>query len=199
MGNYMSSGRNGRGKIVHWDGSVQEFDKPVTVAELMLEHPQQRVVEFHSAVNQRRPNPLPADQNLQTNNIYLMLPMKRGKPLGLNAQDARRFLLILNSAGLRSKSLLPSSSGRFLPWLGRMCHHPNAVAAGHPTQKKPQISEEEQTEEVCRDVFPEILPPERPEYLSRELSGKGWKPSLDPITEKKIETKISHWLFFKAF
>ncbi|KAK4273265.1 hypothetical protein QN277_021702 [Acacia crassicarpa] len=192
MGNYMSRGGNGRGKIVHWDGSVQEFDKPVTVAELMLEHPQQLVVEFRSAVSQRRPNPLPADQNLETNNIYLMLPMKRGKPLGLNAQDIRRFLLILNSSGLRS-------SARFLPWLARMCHHPNGVAASHLTQKKPQISEKEETDEMHRDVFPEILQPGRPEYLSRELSGKGWKPSLDTITEKKIKTKISHWLFFKAF
>lgn len=193
MGNFTSSGRNGRGKIVHWDGSVQVFDKPVTVAELMLEHPQQLVVDFHSAVNQRRPTPLPADQNLQTNNIYLMLPMRRGKPLGLNAQDSRRFLLILNS-----KSLLPRSTRRFLPWLARMCHHPNAVEAGHHLRpKKPQISENEETAEMCRDVFPENI--ERPEYLSRELSGKGWKPNLDTITEKKVETKISHWLFFKAF
>lgn len=187
----MPSGRNSTGKIVHWDGSIQEFDKPVMVAELMLEHPQQLVVEFHSAVNQRRPNPLPADHNLQTNSIYLMIPMKRGKPLGLNAQDARRFVLLLNSAGLHS---------RFVPWVARMCHHPSAVAAGHVTQKKPRLSEKEQTDEIRRNVFPEeILQPERPEYLSRELSGKGWKPSLDTITEKKIDTKISHWLFFKAF
>lgn len=38
-------------KIVFWDGSVRKFDQPVTVAELMLEHPQQVVVEFQEGVD----------------------------------------------------------------------------------------------------------------------------------------------------
>lgn len=190
MGNHMSNGGKGIGKIVHWDGFIQEFDKPMTVAELMMDHPQHRVVEFYSAVNQRRPNPLPADKNLETNNVYLMLPMKRGKPLGLNDQDTRRFILILNSASFRS------STTRFLPWLTRTCHHPNAVEVSHPSQEKPHVSEKD---DVNDEMFPEILQPERPEYLSRQISGKGWRPSLDTITEKKMEPKISHWLFFKAF
>uniref|UniRef100_A0A7N0TS54 Uncharacterized protein n=1 Tax=Kalanchoe fedtschenkoi TaxID=63787 RepID=A0A7N0TS54_KALFE len=37
---------------------------------------------------------------------------------------------------------------------------------------------------------------DRPEYLfRRELSGKGWKPSLDTITEKIAEQKVTHWLY----
>jgi hypothetical protein len=36
----------------------------------------------------------------------------------------------------------------------------------------------------------------RPEYLSRQLSGKGtWKPSLGTINEKRVEKKIPRWLF----
>lgn len=33
----------------------------------------------------------------------------------------------------------------------------------------------------------------KPEYFSRQLSGKGWKPSLDTIKEKRVE-KVPHWL-----
>ncbi|EMS53054.1 hypothetical protein TRIUR3_05191 [Triticum urartu] len=35
----------------------------------------------------------------------------------------------------------------------------------------------------------------RPEFLSRELSCRGWKPSLNTIEERVIPKKVSHWLF----
>ena len=109
---------NGTGKIVYWDGSVQEFDKPLTAAELMLKHPQKMVVEFHSAVNQKRPTPLPADEKLQMKKIYLMVPMKPGKPLALNSEESRRILLMVKSV-VHSKSVL--RSWKFVLWLGRIC------------------------------------------------------------------------------
>ncbi|KAI4349729.1 hypothetical protein L6164_010289 [Bauhinia variegata] len=179
------------GTIVYWDGSVKRFDKPLTVAELMLEHPQQVVVEFHSGLNQKRPTPLPADKNLETKKIYLMLPIKRGKPIGLCSEESRRILLVVNSV-LNSKPML--SSLKFVPLLARMCP---AITSGEVAVQKKE--DREKTEE--RHAFPELILPEmlegRPEYLSRQLSGKGWKPSLDTIKEKKIDTRVSHWLFLK--
>ncbi|KAI4301488.1 hypothetical protein L6164_034764 [Bauhinia variegata] len=192
MGNQISFRQSdATGTIIYWDGSVKQFDQPVTVAELMLEHPQQVVVEFHSGLNQKRPTPLPADKNLEMNKVYLMLPIKRGKPIGLCSEESRRILLIVDSV-LHSKSLL--SSSKFVPWLARMCHA-STIGEGVVHKK----GDREKTEK--RDAFSDLILPEilegRPEYLSRQLSGKGWKPSLDTIKEQKINTKVSHWLFVK--
>ncbi|KAJ1402424.1 hypothetical protein SESBI_28116 [Sesbania bispinosa] len=187
MGNQMSlRPSDSTGKIVFWDGSVQQFEQPLTVAELMLEHPQQVVVEFHSAVNQKRPTPLPADKKLDMNKVYLMLPIKRGKPVGLSSEESRRIVLMVNK-------YVACSSRFLLPGLTCLCQTSAIVEPG----RKEEI---EKKEERCE--FPEILEEVlegRPEYLNRQLSGKGWKPSLDTIKEKNIERKLSHWLFLKSF
>ncbi|KAJ6343738.1 hypothetical protein OIU76_005478 [Salix suchowensis] len=115
MGNCITrhNSSSSAGRVILSDGSVFEFDKPLTVAELMLEHPQQVVVEFHSYLTEKRPAPLPADKKLETK-LYLMLPMKRGKPAPLSSEEAKRVLSSANSV-LRSRSTL--SSQRFLPLL----------------------------------------------------------------------------------
>ncbi|TKY52464.1 hypothetical protein E2542_SST23986 [Spatholobus suberectus] len=195
MGNQVSlRPTDATGKIVLWDGSVHELEQSVTVAELMLEHPEQVVVELHSAVNQKRPTPLPADKKLEMNKVYLMLPVKRGKPVGLSGEEGRRILLILNSA-LHSKCLV--SSSKFLPWLTRLCQTSTIVEPGVAQRKE---EETEKEEERCRfsEFLPEMLEG-RPEYLNRQLSGKGWKPTLDTIKEKNIDKKLNHWLFLKSF
>ncbi|XP_054783361.1 uncharacterized protein LOC129290578 [Prosopis cineraria] len=189
MGNRISFGpSDGKGKIVHWDGSVEEFEKPVMVAELMLEHPQQVVVEFHSALNHNRPVPLAADKKLERNNVYLMLPLRRGKPVRLNSEESRRILLMLQSA-LHSKSLLFSS--RFLSRLARVCRE---RPVGEKVLQKNQEKENIRERYVCSELLPEITE-STPEYLSRQFSGKEWKPSLDTIDEKKIQGKITGCLF----
>ncbi|XP_039685742.1 uncharacterized protein [Medicago truncatula] len=146
------------GKVVFLDGSVHEFDEAITVAELMMDHPQKVVVEFHSAVNQKRPTPLPADKKLDMNKIYLMLPVKQGKPIGLSGEETRRVLLM----------------------------------------RKEEVMEEKGERHDFSENLPEIMEG-RPDYLNRQISGKGWKPSLDTIKEKNIEKKHTHWLFLKSF
>ncbi|XP_038692910.1 uncharacterized protein LOC119990855 [Tripterygium wilfordii] len=84
------------GKAVLSDGSIHEFDKPLTVAELMMEHPQQLVVEQNA---------------LDLKKVYVMLPVKRGKPVPLPAEQAHRILL--NVARNRTRFLL--STSRFFP------------------------------------------------------------------------------------
>nr|AFK49072.1 unknown [Medicago truncatula] len=192
MGNHISF--HATTKIIYYDGSVQEFDQPITVAELMLDHPKHVVVEFHSAMNQKKPTPLPADKNLEMNKKYVMVPMKPGKPVGLSAEDCSRILSIANSA-LNTNNYLMSSQG-FVPWLVRFLKK-KKVEIGE-VETSLQINEEERFN-FC-EFLPEMVE-ERAEYLnlSRQLSGKGWKPSLDTIKEKKVKRKISGWLFLTSF
>ncbi|KAJ6329051.1 hypothetical protein OIU77_010677 [Salix suchowensis] len=115
-----------------------------------------------------------------------MLPMKRGKPAPLSSEEAKRVLSSANSV-LRSRSTL--SSQRFLPLFAMIC------PAGEVQKKECHVEEKPAMEKYDSSEITEIFE-SRPEYLSRQLSGKGaWKPSLDTIEEKKIEKKIPHWLF----
>ncbi|GKU86995.1 hypothetical protein SLEP1_g1458 [Rubroshorea leprosula] len=197
MGNYMScvhrSEGGTTGKVVLWDGTVQEFDGSLTVAELMLEHPQQVVVEFHfSVVRDKRPTPLPADKKLDVGKVYLMLAVKRGKPAALSSEEAQRVLLSANAV-LQSRTLL--SSSKLLPLFARIgpAVHAEQIQ-GLPLQK--EECEGERHEEVESVLGSSLESLEgRPECLNRQISGKGWKPSLDTIEEKKVKAKVSHWLF----
>ncbi|KAG6749808.1 hypothetical protein NC652_033289 [Populus alba x Populus x berolinensis] len=194
MGNCITchNSSNSAGRVILSDGRVCEFDKPLTVAELMLEHPQQVVVEFRSYLTEKRPPPLPADKKLEMK-LYLMLPMKPGKPASLSSEEARRVLLSANSV-LRSRSSL--SSSRFLPLFAMIC----PAGAGEEQKlvmrkKECYVEEKPATEKYDSDQLTEIFE-NRPEYLSRQLSGKGtWKPSLGTINEKRVEKKIPRWLF----
>lgn len=199
MGNQESRNHSpsGGGRVILWDGTVHRLEDPgLTVAELMLEHPQQVVVEFDSKAGGKRPTPLPADQELDPRKIYLMLPVKRGKPVSLSAEEARHVLFTANSV-LRSRPLLPLSS-KLLPLFMRMCIlGPGGDGCNeHPRQEG---NREEETGVAKRCALADPIMSEimdgRPDYLSRQLSGKGWKPSLDTIKEKRIEKKVPHWLF----
>ncbi|XP_041017999.1 uncharacterized protein LOC121260230 [Juglans microcarpa x Juglans regia] len=197
MGNYVTyRPSNATGKVILSDGTVHEFDKPLTVAELMLEHSQHVVVELHSAVNEKRPSPLPADKILETKKIYIMLPVKRGRrPAALSSEEIRRILLTANSVLWRSRSVL--SSPRFLPLFARICHTGLGDGQGvHAMHKKETSGVDQRTEKISfvPEFLPEILDG-RPEYLSRQLSGKGWKPGLNTIKEKKVKKKLVHWVF----
>lgn len=121
--------------------------------------------------------------------VYMMLPIRGGKPVSLSSEEIRRVLLCANSA-LRSRSLLLSSS-KVLPWLAR--------ARSTTTRAvRVDVKKEDSTtigEEMRWETEMAMATEGRPEYLSRQLSGKAWKPSLDTIKEKKFEKKLSHWLF----
>ncbi|CAN0888841.1 hypothetical protein LINGRAHAP2_LOCUS15950 [Linum grandiflorum] len=214
-------------KVVLPDGKVHEFHEPLTAAELMLEHPQQVVVEFDSELmtmttttagrGRKKAVPLSADKKLDANKVYLMLPVKRGKPLSLSSEEARRVVLSANMALKAS-----SSSVKFMPVFAKMCTanstegHYEGILVKLVTRKKESVDKSCEEMKVKKNVedgkkrllsfFEEEDEEEEmllenklasgPEYLSRQLSGKGWRPSLDTIKEKKIEQqKLQHWLF----
>ncbi|KAL8527233.1 hypothetical protein ACS0TY_005204 [Phlomoides rotata] len=175
------------GKVILSDGGVFTYDEPLTVAELMLEHPRQVVVELTKPMtNGGKPTPLPADQKLETEKTYLMLPIRKGKPIPLSSEAARKVLESANSV-LKSKALVAFTG--VVPLLVRMN---DAVSKG----KKSKCCLVEGGKEEKSDYFVDVMEG-RPEFLSRQISGKGWKPSLDPITEKAFKAKVSHWVLNK--
>ncbi|KAE8708173.1 hypothetical protein F3Y22_tig00110356pilonHSYRG00222 [Hibiscus syriacus] len=196
MGNHITTATclpsDTAGKVILWDGSVQEFSCPLEAAELMLEHPQHVVVEFNAEIDQKRPIPLPADHKLDVKKLYVMLPVRRGKPITLSSEEARRVLSSANSV-LRSKSIL-SSSPKLLPLFSRICTaNDHADRTGHKfmLQKKESADKRSDGDQSLKELFSESSE-SRPEYLNMQYSGKGWKPSLDTINEK---VRVRHRLF----
>ncbi|XP_057517080.1 uncharacterized protein LOC130798207 [Amaranthus tricolor] len=187
MGNQVSNFLPVTGKVILLDGTIKEFEHPIIVAEMMLECPQQVVVDLNSSSNntQKRLSPLPADKVLEVGRIYLMVPIRRGKPAHLSPQEAHHILLRVNSM-LRSKSLV-NNSNKFLPLFAKICPANNNI---EDKNCKFVVSKKEVDEDGLDDVVDQKL-----DYLSRQVSGKGWKPSLDTIEEKKDEIKkVSNWV-----
>ncbi|KAJ8573709.1 hypothetical protein K7X08_010220 [Anisodus acutangulus] len=197
MGNSIPQGTS---KVIFSDGTVHCYDKSLTVAELMLENPQKMVVEFKPIADGKKPIPLPADMKLERNKAYIMLPIRKGKLSSLSSEEARKILLKASTM-LKSKSLLAAYTG-FLPVLARIC--PAAAAAvsssslgngrDYVLNSDKNLCLLKREEGSKHDYFSDILEG-RPEFLSRQLSGKGWKPSLDTIKERSMQAKICHWLF----
>ncbi|VAH90111.1 uncharacterized protein LOC119288795 [Triticum dicoccoides] len=198
MGNLISAGAAAGasgGKVVMADGSVRALSEPVSVAELMMDHPRHFVVDARllqqrkgaAAGGASKVAPLPADHVLGAGGVYVLLPATRGK---VSAKEARRVLTASRSlarsrsmpGGLRRK--LSSRKSREADDADRSAKNEAAAAA---------VAEMERREEAAAtaDGFEE----HRPEFLSRELSCRGWKPSLNTIEERVIPKKVSHWLF----
>ncbi|CAM8927675.1 unnamed protein product [Rhodiola kirilowii] len=122
MGNHHASGQYSSScKVILSDGTVEQFHEPLTVAELMLEYPQQVVVEVYT--NSKRPAPLPADMVLEMKTVYVMVPVRRGRPIhaDLSTDEAQKILFRAN-AMLRTNysSSLPFTG--IIPFIaGRMC------------------------------------------------------------------------------
>ncbi|KAK3407493.1 hypothetical protein EUGRSUZ_K03540 [Eucalyptus grandis] len=189
MGNYASIRHQARPTsiVLLYDGSTREFDDPPTVAELMLDHTQHVVVEFRSAVDgTRRLTALPADKKLEARKLYIMLPMMNkqlqrrshrdngsgNKLPPLSAEESRRFLMMANSA-LRMRPFNSKPKAAFMPVLSRVC----ADAKDHTSGERRLPEFREIMLENSNDMV----------MMSRQVSGKAWRPSLEAIMEKKVE------------
>lgn len=195
MGNNITSNHRSQpatGKVILSDGSVHVYDDPLTVAELMLEYPQQVVFEFKSATTRKKPSPLPADEKLERHKVYIMLPVKKGKPASLTTLESKQLLLRANNV-LKSPDFLSSTTG-FLPFFVKICPASRKWVAdknGHVVKRKEELEENDLREK--EDCFEKML--EGLEFMTRQVSGKGWRPSLDTIVEKGVKPKVRHWLY----
>ncbi|KAL5996347.1 hypothetical protein ACLOJK_026424 [Asimina triloba] len=192
MGNYISRRRTCAvtGKVILTDGTVHEFHHPLMVAELMLEHPQEFMVELRSVVVGHRPAPLPADLTLEMDKVYLMLPMKRGKTAVFSVDETRRIMDWARSA-LRPRSSPAAQCGM----LCKLMVASATAAASHEKGVKHMPIRRGEGVEGNDDGDGEGVELLQECNWSRQLSGKGWKPALDTIKEKGCEKKIPHWLF----
>ncbi|CAN1796329.1 hypothetical protein LINPERHAP1_LOCUS20868 [Linum perenne] len=107
MGNYVSctlatplikSGKAAR--VVFPGGEVRQFRDSIKAAEIMFECPNFFLCNSQSLHIGRRFSPLPADEELELGNVYLLFPIKRASSI-VTAADMAVFFLAANSAAKR--------------------------------------------------------------------------------------------------
>lgn len=106
MGNFTSCTviptiRNSKAaRVVLPGGEIRQFREPIKAAELMLENPNNFLVNSSSLNIGRRFSALSADEDLEFGNVYIMFPMKRVNSV-VTASDMTVLLLAANSAAKR--------------------------------------------------------------------------------------------------
>uniref|UniRef100_A0A0D9VT55 Uncharacterized protein n=1 Tax=Leersia perrieri TaxID=77586 RepID=A0A0D9VT55_9ORYZ len=205
MGNLISSGAavsasGGGGKVVMADGSVRALSEPVSVAELMMDHPRHFVVDARDLQRHQQHKgksvgaapagggkvaSLPADHVLGAGGVYVLLPATTTARGGkVSADEARRALTASRSLA-RSRSM-PGRLRR------KLSSKKSRETDGDDDDVSDNLAAASASAVARVDVFEEH---QRPEFLSRELSIRGWKPSLITIEERVAPKKVSHWLF----
>ncbi|KAF0910099.1 hypothetical protein E2562_001334 [Oryza meyeriana var. granulata] len=207
MGNLISAGAaagaSGGGKVVMADGSVRALSEPVSVAELMMDHPRHFVVDARdlqqhqqqqqkgrSAAPASKVAPLTADHVLGAGGVYVLLPATRGK---VSADEARRALTASRSLA-RSRSM-PGRLRRKLSSKKTQQEADNDDDVSDNRAAAAAVAEVEAERREETAARPDGFEEHRPEFLSRELSSRGWKPSLITIEERVAPKKVAHWLF----
>ncbi|CAI9275995.1 unnamed protein product [Lactuca saligna] len=118
MGNYASACNvmispriksNKAARVMFPAGEIRQFQESVEAAEIMLECPNFFLVNSQSLNINRRFSPLSADEELESNNIYIMFPMRRLNSM-ITPADMAVFWMAANSAAKRI-------SGRISPEL----------------------------------------------------------------------------------
>jgi len=85
-----------------------------------------------------------------------------------------------------------------MPGLGRKLSSKRGreeAASDVSSAQREATTESAEEEEEAEAARPDGFEGHRPEFLSRELSSKGWKPSLRTIEERVAPKKTPHWLF----
>jgi hypothetical protein len=167
-------------KVVSWNGSVQELQRRIKAAELMLENPQHFVCHANGLQIGRRINPLTADEELEVGHLYFLLPMAKLNSV-LSGADMSGLAFKANSA---MKAAGRSSSGsRILPLFGDL------MRPLPPERKNDDLlsEEEKQISEVLEEV-PKLNLEDDPELSTalaelRLKTCRSWRPKLETINE----------------
>ncbi|KAG6482248.1 uncharacterized protein LOC122016870 [Zingiber officinale] len=194
MGNLLSCGVPGAGKVVLSDGTVRELYGPTPAAELMVEHPHEFVVDLCllAAANYTKVIPLSADDLLETSKVYVMLPMARTMgSAGLSMVESRRAL------AMAKQTMGPSTRG-FLGVLGGASKAIGVLLTEVKSKAVERIPQQASMAEYGGEGAAKVESwSERPEVLIRQQYWRRrWRPSLDTILEMSLEKhKVPHWLF----
>ncbi|KAL4569400.1 hypothetical protein LXL04_025036 [Taraxacum kok-saghyz] len=110
MGNYTSACNNfmtpprikskKAARVIFPAGEIRQFQESVKAAEIMLECPNFFLVNSTSLNINRRFSPLSADEELESNNIYIMFSMRRLNSM-ITPADMAVFWMAANSAAKR--------------------------------------------------------------------------------------------------
>lgn len=181
MGNYIACTLSTRtassslrlgAKVIFPTGEVRQLFTPTSAAEVMLEEPNNFLVNSQSLRVGRRFSALNADEELEMGNVYVMFPMKR---LGstVTASDLGPLFLTASASSKRS----PSSSGHFGP--GRAKVSPGYSDGVHEegagrSSEAPKLSLEG-IEEYST-----------PEFMHRMSVSRSRKPLLETIAEEQV-------------
>nr|ABK24016.1 unknown [Picea sitchensis]ABK25096.1 unknown [Picea sitchensis]ABK26172.1 unknown [Picea sitchensis] len=186
MGSYISCASNtvpsSTVKVIHWNGSVQDLQRRITAAELMLDNPQHFVCHANGLQIGRRINPLTADEELDLGYLYFLLPMPKLHSV-LSGADMASLAFKANSAMKATKRR--SSGARVLPLFD------DFMRPLPPEMKKDVfLSEGKQINGAQEEqlTVPKLNLEDDPE-LSTALAqlrlnpSKSWKPKLETIEE----------------
>lgn len=95
-------------KVIFPGGEIQCFYEPVKAAELMLQVPNFFLVSTASLHTGKKISALKADDDLEMNEVYVLLPMKRLNSVVTAADMGALFLLTnANAAGGMASKVLP--------------------------------------------------------------------------------------------
>uniref|UniRef100_A0A0C9S7I0 TSA: Wollemia nobilis Ref_Wollemi_Transcript_13498_1080 transcribed RNA sequence n=1 Tax=Wollemia nobilis TaxID=56998 RepID=A0A0C9S7I0_9CONI len=176
-------------------GGVEEFQRAIKAAELMLENPQHFICHSNGLRTigdgrYRVSAPLTAEEELRCGHLYFLLPMsKLRSPLSPSEMDS---LLSKADKGNNKKGRVPSrvcfsQASKIIPLLGDL------VLLPHGNRKTTVITDRELSEEKKKErgvLLPklqveDVVVAEESWALQRYKSSgsKSWKPVLESISE----------------
>lgn len=174
-------------KVIALYGSVQEFEKPIKAAELMLDNPHHFVCHSTALEARGRTSALSADEELEVGHLYFILPMHKLYSLLSPAEMAS---LTFKADSVVHRSIAKSMSlARILPVLGDLCQcSADRNLAAH--DRKEEIIVRKKTEEREDTGFIPKLHVDDADDVGelrrltmKFMSCKYWKPALETISE----------------
>jgi len=191
MGNYVSCTsskvQSNVVRVIALYGSVQQFERPIKAAELMIDNPRHFVCHSTALVTGQRISALSADDEVELGHLYLLLPMhKLHSPLSPSEMASLAFKADSALPKSTSKSM---SLARILPVLGDLCQcsaHRN-LAARDLNEQINGVKETAETEDIVS--MPKLHVDDADDVVEvralsiRLMSCKYWRPALETISE----------------
>ncbi|XP_004137354.1 uncharacterized protein LOC101203132 [Cucumis sativus] len=157
-----SMASNGAPKVLSLDGRLQSFSKPVTAAELMIEHSGKFLCDSSDLKVGHRIQGLLPDEDLEWRRLYFLLPMDLLYSV-LTLEEMSSLTFIATKALKQGNS---SGFGRIFPVLiSEFCNSPADV-------KGLKLEDDDDRENQSSKAVKRLMSKQR-----------SWKPALETIAE----------------